>query len=136
MDDALVVKAALDDAIVVFRAQRDVPLMELRQRVFGKFARTEGMPLRDGFELSYLPPVGGAGKNRVSTISMASAANVDWSGALPLRDEEDWATAIASCGSKITLRVTYPTPQRDSQNRQAARNRMMETRVERRRNWV
>jgi hypothetical protein len=106
MGDTLVVKAALDDAIVVFRAQRDVPLMELRQRVLEKFAGTEGIPLRGAFELSYLPPVVGAGKGRVSTISLASTASVDWSGALPVRNEGDWATAIASCGSKITLRVT------------------------------
>jgi len=116
-DDTLVVKAVLDDARVVLRVQCDVPLTELRQRVLEKFAQTEGMPLRGKFELSYLPPVvGGTGKNRtntVSSMSTASLAIVDWSGALPLRNESDWATAIAtSCGSKITLRVTYPpTPQ-------------------------
>ena len=112
----LVVKAVLDDAKVVFRVQCDVPLTELRQRVLEKFAQTEGMLLRAGeFELSYIPPVvGGAGRNRMSTVSsmsMASLASVDWTGALPLQNEGDWATAIASCGSKITVRVTYPTPQ-------------------------
>jgi hypothetical protein len=106
----LVVKAALDDAMVSFRAQRDVPLVELRQRVLEKFASTEGVPLRRAFGLSYLPPVFGAASGRgghMSTISLASTASaVDWSGALPLRNEGDWATAIASCGSKITVRVT------------------------------
>jgi len=56
---------------------------------------------------------GGAGRNRTSTVSSMSTTSlaiVDWTGALPLRNESDWATAIASCGSKITLRMTYPTP--------------------------
>jgi hypothetical protein len=113
--DTLVVKAVLDDAKVVLRVQCDVLFTELRQRVLEKFAQTEGMLLRGKFELSYLPPVvGGAGKNRTSTVSSMSTTSlaiVDWTGALALRNEGDWATAIASCGSKITLRVTYPTPQ-------------------------
>ena len=120
-DNTLVVKAVLDDAMVVLRVQRDVPLAELRQRVLEKFAQTEGMLLRGKFELSYLPqaPIvgpGGAGHNRTSTVSLMSttslaSASGDWTGALPLRNESDWATAIASRGSKITLRVSHPTPQ-------------------------
>ena len=117
-DDMLVVKAALDDAKVVLRVQRDVPLTELRQRVLEKFAQTEDMLLRGEFDLSYLPPSpvvgGGVGRNRmssVSSMSTTSLATVDWTSALPLRNERDWATAIGSCGSKITLRVTCPTPQ-------------------------
>ena len=117
-DGMLIVKAAFDDVRVMLRVQRDVPFMELRQRVLEKFAQAEGMQLRGKFELSYLPPVvgasGGVGKNRMSTISSmstTSVATVDWTNALPLRNERDWATAIASCGSKITLQVTCPTPQ-------------------------
>jgi hypothetical protein len=116
-DDPLIVKAALDDAKVVLRVERDVPLAELRQRVLEKFAQTEGTLLRGKFELAYLPPVvgpSGVGKNRTSTfssMSTTSVATVDWTNALPLRDERDWATAVASCGSKITLLVTYPSPQ-------------------------
>lgn len=112
-DDPLVVKAALDDSMVVLRVQRDVSLMDLGQRVLEKFAQTEGLQLRGKFELSYLPPVvGGAGKNRTSTVSSMSTttlSGVDWSDALSLGNESDLATAIASCGSKITVRVTYPT---------------------------
>jgi hypothetical protein len=109
--DPLVVKAAFDDAIGVFRVQRDVSLMELHQRVLEKFAGTEGMPLRGAFELSYLPPAVGAGKGRVNPTNLTSTTSADWSGALPLRNEGDWTTAIASCGSKMTLRVT---PQGDT----------------------
>jgi hypothetical protein len=73
------------------------------------------MLLRGKFDLSYLPPVvGGPGKNRMSTVSSmstTSVASVDWTGALPLRNESDWAIAIANCGAKITLRVSHPTPQ-------------------------
>jgi hypothetical protein len=63
--------------------------MELRQRVLEKFANTEGMSLRGAFELSYLPPVFGAGKGCVSTTDLASTASVDWSGALPPQNEVD-----------------------------------------------
>lgn len=111
-DDTLVVKAVLDEAKVVLRVPCGAPLTELRQLVLEKFAHTEGMLLRGKFELSYLPPVvGGAGKNRTSTVSSMSTASlasaiVDWTAARPLRNESEWATAIASCGSKITLRVT------------------------------
>ena len=113
--DMLVVKAALDDAKVVLCVQRDAPLADLRQRVAEKFAQTEGTLLRGEFDLSYLPPSailgggGGAGKNRASTVSAMSTtslATVDWTSAVPLRNEGDWETAIASCGSKITVRVT------------------------------
>jgi hypothetical protein len=115
MDDTLVVKAVLDDVKVVLRVQWDAPLTELRQRVLEKFSQIGGTLLRGKIELSYLPAfVGGAGRNRTSTVSSmstTSVASVDWASALPLRNESDWATAIASCGSKITLRVTCrPTP--------------------------
>ncbi|KAH9986495.1 hypothetical protein BJV77DRAFT_965141 [Russula vinacea] len=123
MDDTLVVKAAFGDVIVGLRAQRDMSLVELRQRVLEKFARTEGLSLRGAFELSYLPPAVGAGKRRASAVSLASTMSVDWSSALPLRNEDDWATAIASCGSKITLRVAYPTETPKTYN--SARTRMV-----------
>jgi hypothetical protein len=84
--DPLVVKAAFDDAIVVFRVQRDVLFMRLHQRVLEKII---GTALRGAFELSYLPPVFGAGKGCVSTTDLASTASVDWSGALPPQNEVD-----------------------------------------------
>ena len=121
--DTIVVKATFGDVIVGLRAQRDLSLWELRQRVLEKFAQTEGLSLRGAFELSYLPPAVGAGKRRGSAVSLASTASVDWSGALPLRNEGDWATAIASSGSKITLRVTYPTETPKTYN--ATRTRMV-----------
>jgi hypothetical protein len=117
-DNTLFVKAALDDAMVAFRSRRDVPFVELRERVISKFARSEGTVLRGEFELSYLPtspPVGGWSKFRGSTLSLASAVSMssvsDWSGAVPLRNEGDWAAAVAGCGSKITVRVTFPGTQ-------------------------
>lgn len=110
--DTLFVKAAFDDAMVAFRAQRDVPLAELRERVRGKFSRTEDMSLCGEFELSYLPPappagVGAGARFRASSLSLVSMTSIaDWSGAVPLRSEEDWANAVASCGAKITIRVS------------------------------
>lgn len=107
-DGTLVVKAVLDDAIVVFRVERDASLAELRQRVHEKFARSEGMALHDAFVLAYVPPGAGGGK-RVSTISAMSTGSADLARALPLEDDDDWATAVAGCGSKVTIRVSYGT---------------------------
>ncbi|KAI0255045.1 hypothetical protein BJV78DRAFT_1151873 [Lactifluus subvellereus] len=108
VNEALVVKAVLDDAIVIFRAHRNIALAELHKRLHDKFAHTGGISLRGAFALAYVPPTSGAGAKRMSTMSSASMGSVDWSRALPLRNEEEWATAAASCGSKITLRVSYP----------------------------
>jgi len=109
VNETLVVKAALDDAIVIFRTHRTIALAELHKRLRDKFAQTEGISLRGAFALAHVPSTVGAGGKRMSTMSSASMGSVDWSRALPLRNEEEWATAVASCGSKITLRVSYPT---------------------------
>jgi len=111
-DETLVVKAVLDDAIVVFRVERDASLAELRHRVHEKFARSEGMALRDAFVLAYVPPGaagGGGGGKRVSTVSSMSTGSADLARALPLEGDDDWAHAVAGCGSKVTIRVSYGT---------------------------
>jgi hypothetical protein len=108
MNETLVVKAALGDVIVIFRAHRNIAFAELHKRLQDKFAHTEGISLRGAFALAYVPPAVGAGGKRMSTMSSASMGSVDWSRVLPLRDEEEWAIAVASCGSKITLRVSFP----------------------------
>jgi len=115
MEGVLFVKAVLGDAVVVLRARCDVSLAELRRQVREKFAGSEGVRLRGPFTLEYAPPVVNgptgrrAGKS-VSTISSSSASSADWDRAMPLRGEEEWANAVANCGSKITLRVSsYPT---------------------------
>ncbi|KAH9953898.1 hypothetical protein BC827DRAFT_103992 [Russula dissimulans] len=116
MEGVLFVKAVLDDAIVILRARCDESLAELRRHLLEKFARSGGVRPRGPFALEYAPPVvsGPAGRRAgkyVSTISSVSASSVDWDRAIPLRTEEDWANAVARCGSKITLRVSsYPTP--------------------------
>jgi hypothetical protein len=107
-DETLMVKAVLDDVIVVFCAQRNISLAGLHQRLHDKFTRTEGMPLPGAFALAYVPPTVSAGGKHVSTMSSASAESVDWARALLLENEEVWITAVASCGPKITLRIIYP----------------------------
>ena len=109
-DETLVVKAVLDDAIVVFRVERDASFAELRQRVHEKFARSEGMSLHDAFVLAYVPPsAAGGGWKRVSTVSSMSTGSADLARAVPLESEDEWAHAVASCGSKVTIRVGYGT---------------------------
>lgn len=111
-NEAVAVKAVLDDTIVVFRVERDASFEELRQRVHEKFARSEGMTLRNAFVLAYVPPASAGGGNRVSTVSSVSTGSADLARALPLENEDDWANAVAGCGSKITIRVSHGTKSR------------------------
>jgi len=110
-DETLVVKAVLDDAIIVFRTERDASLAELRRRVHEKFVLTEGAPLRGAFTLAYVPLMAGADGKRVSSASSMSTSAVDWARAMPLRNEGDWANVVAGCGSRVTLRVSYRAAQ-------------------------
>lgn len=112
-DYTVAVKAVLDDTIVVFRVERDATFEELRQRVHEKFAGSEGVTLRDAFVLAYVPPAAGVGGGkRVSTVSAMSTGSADLSRALPLENEDDWANAVAVCGWKVTIRVSYGTKPR------------------------
>jgi hypothetical protein len=95
------VKAVLDNSIVVFRVRRDTPLEDLRRRVHDKFARTEGIALHGAFAMANVVPID---NRRASSISRESLSH-----AVPIQYEEDWATAVADCGMKITLRVYYPS---------------------------
>jgi hypothetical protein len=112
--DMLVVKAVLDDMTVIFSAQRNIKLSELRQRLQDKFARTKGTLLPGAFALEYvLPSVNATSRGkRVRTMSCVDATSADWTYPLPLQKEEEWNTAAASCGSNLNLRVSYPTLQR------------------------
>lgn len=110
--ETLVVKAVLDDAIVMFRTVPEVSLAEVRQRVHEKFARTGVVPLRGAVVLAYVLPAAGTGAKRVSTVSSTSARSLDLARAVPLRSDGDWENAVAAnCDSKITLRVSYRSPQ-------------------------
>lgn len=100
------VKAVLDNSIVVFRARRDMPLADLRRRVHDKFVRTEGIALHGAFALAYVIPGDSKSARRASSTSNDSSASAM---VMPIRDEQDWAAAVAQCGLKITLRIYYPS---------------------------
>ena len=99
------VKAVLDNSIVVFRARRDMPLADLRRRVHDKFVRTEGIALHGAFALAYVVSTDNNSARRISSMSGDSSSLR----ATPIRNEEDWAAAVAECGLKITLRIYYPS---------------------------
>lgn len=116
----LIVKAALDDAIVSFRTSRSTPFTEIHQRLYEKFAKQEGLPLPETFKVAFLPPVvpgapsalGDADNNakgrkrRGSTMStVSSVASADNSRLVPLETQEEWESAVAVCGQKMVLRV-------------------------------
>lgn len=118
----LIVKAALDDAIVSFRASRSTPFTEIHERLYEKFAKQEGLPLPETFKVAFLPPVvpgapsalGDADNNsnakgrkrRGSTMStVSSVASADSSRLVPVETQEEWENAVAVCGQKVVLRV-------------------------------
>ncbi|THH15570.1 hypothetical protein EW146_g4926 [Bondarzewia mesenterica] len=104
-DDTLVVKAALDDAIVVFRAPRVISLADMRNRIHDKFARQEGLPLSAPFSIAYLPPLtpGPVARPRMSSISSVGPA--DFARMLTIASEDEWERAVATCAAKLVLRV-------------------------------
>lgn len=116
----LIVKAALDDAIVSFRTSRSTPFTEIHQRLYEKFAKQEGLSLSESFKVAYLPPVVSGGpsalgdadnntkerKRRGSTMStVSSVASADNSRLVPVGTQEEWEKAVEVCGQKVVLRV-------------------------------
>lgn len=116
----LIVKAALDDAIISFRASRSTTFSEVHQRLYEKFAQQEGLPLPQSFKVAFLPPfasvpsaLGDADnnvvekrKNRGSTMStVSSVAGADSSRLVPIGNQEEWENAVRVCGQKVVLRV-------------------------------
>ncbi|KAI0052252.1 hypothetical protein FA95DRAFT_1553570 [Auriscalpium vulgare] len=107
-EEVLVVKAALDDAIVVFRTRRGAPLEDVRRRVYDKFARQEGLPLSAAFTLAYVPPIVSGVRGERPRASTVSAGSADWARQVPIATAEEWQIAVASCGQKIMLRINPP----------------------------
>ncbi|KAJ7707538.1 hypothetical protein B0H17DRAFT_1174558 [Mycena rosella] len=104
---ALVIKAAHNTAIILLRAEADLPLGEIRRRLREKFLGQEGVTLSDTFALAYMVPATPA-KGTVSSRSRANSTGNLTDAALMemITTEEEWARLKSSLeGTKLTLRV-------------------------------
>ncbi|KAJ6513069.1 hypothetical protein C8R45DRAFT_333810 [Mycena sanguinolenta] len=102
----LVIKAAHNNAIILLRAEEDLSLGEMRQRLREKFLGQENIALSERFALAYMIPASPAkGRNRSNSLSSASALS-DTTLMEKISTEDDWARLRSSLdGAKLTLRV-------------------------------
>ncbi|KAJ7455302.1 hypothetical protein B0H11DRAFT_251331 [Mycena galericulata] len=78
----LVIKAAHNDAIILLRAEEDLPLCEIRQRLREKFLGQEGITLSETFTLAYMIPASPAkasvqSRNRSHSLSSTGTLSCD-----------------------------------------------------------
>ncbi|KAJ7126833.1 hypothetical protein C8R44DRAFT_779695 [Mycena epipterygia] len=108
----LVIKAAHNNAIILLRAEEDLPLREIRQRLREKFLGQEGITLSETFALAYMIPATPAGakasaqsRNRANSLS-STGTLADTALMEMVTTEDEWARLRASLdGAKLTLRV-------------------------------
>ncbi|KAJ7170809.1 hypothetical protein C8R43DRAFT_67664 [Mycena crocata] len=103
----LVIKAAHKNAIILLRADDDVSLEDMRQRLRQKFLGQEGIFLSDSFALAYmiptapLKPSAGSRSRANSTGTLLDTALMEM-----ISTEDEWARLKSSLdGAKLTLRV-------------------------------
>ncbi|KAJ7104006.1 hypothetical protein B0H15DRAFT_926094 [Mycena belliarum] len=107
---ALTIKAAHNNAILLLRAEADLPLREIRMRLREKFLGQEGITLSETFALAYMIPATPANasvpsRDRADSLSSTGALN-DTALMEMISTEDEWARLRSSLdGAKITLRV-------------------------------
>ncbi|KAF9040978.1 hypothetical protein BDZ89DRAFT_1060233 [Hymenopellis radicata] len=93
------VKAACDKTIIIFRATRDIPLSDARQRIKSKFATQEKILLKDGFTIALAMQE--SMRSRNSVVSLASEGDLKL-----ITTPEEWRWVMTYVDhSKVTLRV-------------------------------
>ncbi|KAA1477181.1 hypothetical protein DENSPDRAFT_844366 [Dentipellis sp. KUC8613] len=106
---ALVIKAAFNDAIVVFRVPRGAALADVRARLYDRLVREEGLMLGREFRVAFVPPAGGTGRPRAGSVgTMVTVSSVATVGAgREVRTEAEWEEAVGSVGvgAKVVLRI-------------------------------
>lgn len=99
----LSIKAAYNNSIIMLRVPRDIPLTDLRQRLYNKFVGQEGVPLSQSFVVAcMIPKSSNAQHTRSSSVSCA--ANEAHMELIKSQAEWDLVTTFID-GSKMTLRI-------------------------------
>ncbi|KAG1866205.1 hypothetical protein F4604DRAFT_1779321 [Suillus subluteus] len=103
---AISIKALHENHIIMLRVPQALSFTEVRQRLYDKFVRQEGVPLSESFVVAILvpPPVIEKSGGRPYTASFSSMADKD-SVLHFVKSNDDWDRAISKYGNKVLLRV-------------------------------
>ncbi|KAG2145354.1 uncharacterized protein EDB93DRAFT_517194 [Suillus bovinus] len=104
---AIAIKALHENHIIILRVSRSLSFTEIRQRLYDKFVRQEGVPLSESFVVAILvpPPVMEKSGGRPYTTSFSSTADKDNAVLHFIKSNDDWDQAIYKYGNKVLLRV-------------------------------
>ncbi|KAG2122766.1 hypothetical protein DEU56DRAFT_917660 [Suillus clintonianus] len=106
---AIAIKALHDNNIIMLRVPRSLSFTEVRQRLYDKFVRQEGVPLSESFAVAILVPAPAkgtpGGRPYAASFSSMSAAGKDDVVLHFVKSNDDWDQAIYKYGNKVLLRV-------------------------------
>ncbi|KAG1770947.1 hypothetical protein EDD22DRAFT_948154 [Suillus occidentalis] len=103
----IAIKALHESHIIMLRIPRSLSFTEVRQRLYDKFVRQEGVPLSESFVVAILvpPPVIEKPGGRPYAPSFSSMADKDNAVLHFVKSNDDWDQAIYKYGNKVLLRV-------------------------------
>jgi hypothetical protein len=103
----IAIKALHESHIIMLRIPRSLSFTEVRQRLYDKFVRQEGVPLSESFVVAILvpPPVIEKPGGRPYAASFSSMADKDNAVLHFVKSNDDWDQAIYKYGNKVLLRV-------------------------------
>ncbi|OJA20973.1 hypothetical protein AZE42_09181 [Rhizopogon vesiculosus] len=105
-ESVIAVKAMYENNIIIIRVPRSSSFTEVRQRLYDKFVRQEGVPLSETFVVALLVPAPERSGVRPRTSSLWSIGAADKDAVLQfVKSNDDWDQAIYKYGNKILLRV-------------------------------
>lgn len=104
---AIAIKALHESHIIMLRVPQSLSFTEVRQRLYDKFVRQEGVPLSESFVVAILvpPPVIEKPGGRPYTASFSSMADKDNVVLHFVKSNDDWDRAIFKYGNKVLLRI-------------------------------
>lgn len=104
---AIAIKALYENHIIMLRVSQSLSFTEVRQRLYNKFVRQEGVPLSESFVVAILvpPPVKEKSAGRPYAASFSSMADKDNVVLHFVKSNDDWDQAIYKYGNKVLLRV-------------------------------
>ncbi|KAG1857947.1 hypothetical protein C8R48DRAFT_775399 [Suillus tomentosus] len=104
---AIAIKALYENHIIMLRVSQSLSFTEVRQRLYNKFVRQEGVPLSESFVVAILvpPPVKEKSGGRPYAASFSSMADKDNVVLHFVKSNDDWDQAIYKYGNKVLLRV-------------------------------
>jgi len=95
-----------ENIIIIIRVPRSSSFTEVRQRLYDKFVRQEGVPLSETFVVALLVPAPARSGVRPRASSLWSIGAADKDAVLQfVKSNDDWDQAIYKYGNKILLRV-------------------------------